>query len=202
MDGASHRSEGTIARAKSVLRLRARAARRAVPPEARAAYARAIADRALTLPELVDAEAVAVYGASPEEADPAVLERALRARGVRVAYPRVAGPRMLTWHWVDDPSSLVAGAFGLREPASGAPVATIAGLDALIVPGIAFDASCNRLGYGGGYYDTLLATHQAPAIGIAFDEQLVDEVPHDERDRPVDVVVTPSRTFRAPTSLP
>lgn len=191
-------------RAKSLLRLRARAARRSVLPEERAAASYAIAERVLNMPELAGATAVALYGASPEEADPAVLESALRQMGVHVAYPRVAGPQALALHWVADPDALAVGAFGLREPRSEAPIASTTDLNAIVVPGVAFDARGNRLGFGGGFYDALLSdTAPLPlTIGIAYDEQVVDAVPHDDRDRPVDVVVTPTRTLRRATSQP
>lgn len=185
-------------RAKSILRLKSRAARRAVLPELRTACAYAIAERVLNLPEIASAAAVMVYGSSEEEVDVGVLEFALRERGTRIAYPRVAGPRELSLHWVDQSTRLVVGSFGLREPAPGAPLARLSELSALIVPGVAFDPAGNRLGFGGGFYDSLLATmDDGPvSIGIAYDEQVVGEVPHDTHDRPMDIVVTPTRTYR------
>lgn len=190
-------------RAKSVLRLRARAARRAVLPELRTAHAYAIAERVLGLPEIASASAVMVYGPSPEEVDVSVLEFALRERGTRIAYPRVAGPHELTLHWVDRETRLVTGSFGLREPAEDAPAVAISALSALIVPGIAFDPEGNRLGFGGGYYDTLLGGREGGplTIGVAYDEQVVSAVPHHTHDRPMDIVVTQTRTYRRADSL-
>lgn len=189
-------------RAKSILRLKARAARRAVFPELRTASAYAIAERVLNLPEVASAAAVMVYGSSPEEVDVGVLEFALRERGTRIAFPRVAGPRELTLHWVDQGVRLVEGTFGLREPAPDAPPAALDDLAVLIVPGVAFDSAGNRLGFGGGFYDTLLATvEECPVtIGVAYDEQMVSEVPHHTHDRPMDIVVTPTRTYRRATT--
>ena len=187
-----------IDRAKSVLRLHARAARRAVLPEERVAHSYAIAERALALPEIASASSALLYGASPEEADPGVLEFALRERGVRVAYPRVAGPRLLTIHWVDSPALLVPGAFGLKEPIEHAPSAHLDQMSVIVVPGVAFDEQGNRLGFGGGFYDSLLgSSHFPPAsIGIAYDEQVFRHIPHEDRDHPVDIVLTPTRTVR------
>lgn len=195
-------SKTELDRAKSMLRLKARAARRSVLPEERAAAAYAIAERVLALPMMPDATAVMLYGASTEEADPRVLEGALRERSVRIAYPRVAGPNLLTLHWVEDSRTLSEGAFGLTEPGADAPPVSLGQVDVIVVPGIAFDEHGNRLGFGGGYYDALLAETEGlpPTVGIAYDEQVFDHVPHDERDRPVDVVITPTRTLVAPTS--
>ena len=193
-----------IARAKSALRLHGRAARRTVLPEMRQAHAYALAERVLALPELARATTALLYGASTEEADPSVLEFALRERGVRIAYPRVAGPYSLSLHWVDSAEVLQPGAFGLLEPLADAPPAPLDQLAVIVVPGIAFDADGNRLGFGGGYYDTLLAGAESPppTVGFAFDEQVVDEVPHEDHDRPLDIVVTPTRTMRRATTTP
>ncbi|MBF4510304.1 MAG: 5-formyltetrahydrofolate cyclo-ligase [Aeromicrobium sp.] len=191
-----------LARAKAILRLKGRAARRAVGPEARHAAAYALAERVLTLPEMDGARSVLLYGSSPEEADPGVLEWALRDNGIRIAYPRVAGPYELMLHWVDDASVLRSGSYGLKEPVADAPRAHLAEIDLVVVPGIAFDARGNRLGFGGGYYDTLLGDgdDRPFSVGFAYDEQVVAEVPHEDRDRPVDVLVTPTRTYRCITN--
>lgn len=188
-------------RTKALVRFKARAARRTVLPEVRTAHAYAIAERMLNLAVITGASAVMLYGASPEEADPGVLEDALRDLGKRIAYPRVAGGHDLTIHWVDDRSALVTGAFGLMQPRDEAPRAVLDEIDVIVVPGVAFDEQGNRLGFGGGYYDTLLSAPGAPpTVGIAYDEQLVQRVPHEERDRPVDVLVTPTRTIRCVTN--
>jgi 5-formyltetrahydrofolate cyclo-ligase len=191
-----------LLRQKSALRLKARAARRAIGPEQRHAAAYALAERVLGLPELAGATAVMLYGASAEEADPGVLEFALRDMGVRIAYPRVAGPYSLSVHWIDSPDVLAPGAFGLSEPDADAPAASLGDISAVVVPGIAFDVHGNRLGFGGGYYDTLLGDSESmpPAIGFAYDEQVFEDVPVSGRDRAVDVVVTPTRTIRPLTT--
>lgn len=198
VDLSAHPFDQDLDRAKAALRVHARAARQAVLPEYRTARAYAVAERILGLPEMAAATAVMLYGASPEEVDVSVLESTLRERGVRIAYPRVAGFRTLSVHWVDDPAVLLRGAFGLLEPPEGTPQTAVSRLSAIIVPGVAFDSEGNRLGSGGGYYDSLLGgPDPVPVtIGVAYDEQIVDMVPHDERDRPTDVVVTPTRVFR------
>jgi len=187
-----------MAEEKAALRAKMRAVRDAIPPEARQAASQAIATRALELPELADTKAVLLYGATPEEADPALLEAGLRARGARIAYPRVAGPRGLSLHWVANSAELVRGAFGIREPAADAAPVRLDEVEAIVVPGVAFALTGYRLGFGGGYYDTLLARTRAdaPTIGIAFDEQVVEGLPHESHDRPVSVIVTPTRVIR------
>lgn len=187
---------------KARLRVTARAARRALGPEVRAHASQSIAERVLALPEIASATAVLLYGASPEEVDTLPLEEALRARGVRIAYPRVAGRYDLELHWLDDRGELVEGSFGLLQPKPDASCALAREIDAIVVPGVAFDERGGRVGYGRGYYDTLLGGEcaEVPAIGVAFDEQVFEQVPCQARDRRVNVLVTPTRTVRCATS--
>jgi 5-formyltetrahydrofolate cyclo-ligase len=98
--------------------------------------------------------------------------------------------------------------YGTMEPSSGeaADVAgeavTLATVDLIIVPGVAFDRRGNRLGMGGGYYDRLLRYDQmlqscvAPSVALAHSCQIVDAVPVDESDEPVDIIVTPDEVIR------
>lgn len=187
-----------IARAKSELRLKSRAARRAVMPELREAASLAVARTVLALPEIEHASAVLAYGAMPEEIDASGIIEALWGRGVRVALPRVKDRRTLELHWHERDRELYTGAYGLREPCEDAPVALPSEIDVLLVPGVAYDTECRRLGLGAGYYDTLLARlpKTTVTIGIAFDEQVVGQVPCGEKDRPVDLLVTPTHVIR------
>lgn len=177
-----------------------RAARVGVRPEARAAAAVAVAERALATARVAGARGVLAYAATSEELDPAPLVAALRARGARVAYPRVAGPGALTLHWCDDESALAPGYCGIAEPSASAAEALPGDLDLVLVPGAAFDPACGRLGMGGGFYDRLLP--QLPpgalAVGLAFDEQMVDRVPSEPHDVRLSAVFTPTRTILPP----
>lgn len=187
------------ARDKALIRSRARLVRGALTPVRRETAAEAVAERALTLPEVVRARAVLAYGATAEELDTEPLLAALRAEGVRVALPRVTGRRALDLHWVEDPGVCVPGSFGIPEPPESCLRAHLDDLDLVLVPGVAFDRTGHRLGYGGGFYDALLAAlpSRAHSVGLAFDEQIVERIPAEEHDRPVDAVVTPSAVYRA-----
>lgn len=184
---------------KHALRARAREARRALTPDERAAAMHAVARLVLALPSVVDARAVLGYAATAEELDPAPVLEELRRRGARVALPRVTGPTRLTLHWVSESDELVAGALGILEPADDAPLAQPRDIDLALVPGVAFDEACNRIGYGGCFYDNLLPLLRPGVlkVGIAFDAQLVDAVPAEDHDVPLDFVVTPRAVFEA-----
>lgn len=87
---------------------------------------------------------------------------------------------------------------GLRMPRGGAPIPPNL-LDLVVVPGLAFDAHGHRLGRGGGYYDRFLGRlrRTAATVGLGFDVQITDEVPVNDRDVSVDIVVTDRRVTHA-----
>ena len=85
--------------------------------------------------------------------------------------------------------------FGILEPTSTENI-EIGEIELVIVPGVAFDASCNRMGRGKGYYDRLLSESVAAKIGVAFSFQIVDKVPVDPHDVPLDMVVTEVDIFK------
>lgn len=183
--------------AKHAARARARAARCALDESTCAAATREITRRLLALPELARARTVLAYAATSEELDPALAVDALRARGVSIALPRVESPGVLGLHVVGDGAALVAGMFGILEPTAEAPRVVAEQVDAVIVPGVAFDENRWRLGYGGGYYDRLLPSlrDDCVRIGIAYDEQVLATIPAEEHDVRVDLIVTPTRVI-------
>lgn len=179
---------------KHRVRTDARAARIALTADERAAAATAVAEHLLGIPGVADARTVFGYAATNEELDPAPALEALLARGARVAYPRVCGPGEMTVHWANA-SDLAPGYCGILEPRSDAETARPEDVDLVLVPGVAFDEQCHRLGMGGGFYDRFLAELHPGAlvIGLAFDEQLVERVPREDHDVRLDLVVTPTR---------
>ena len=88
------------------------------------------------------------------------------------------------------------GAYGIREPKKDPyNELNVEDIDILIVPAVAYDKDCYRLGYGGGFYDRFLENlrKDAVTIGIAFDLQIFDEVPKEAHDAQLDYIVTESR---------
>jgi 5-formyltetrahydrofolate cyclo-ligase len=166
-----------------------RAARAALSSSQRETESSA-AVRALLESDLLNgATSVALFAAMEDEADPAGIESALRKRGVRFAYPRVAGSRLLTFHFAVSEELTPVPPWSIREPSAAMPEAIE--IDVYLVPGLAFTREGDRLGYGRGYYDRVLAGRgEALAIGFAFSCQLVDHLPVESHDQKVDAVVT------------
>jgi 5-formyltetrahydrofolate cyclo-ligase len=125
------------------------------------------------------------------------LIRELLTRGVRVAVPYLgAGEHRLAFSEIHDfGGELVVNPYGIREPArEHLRILPPGAMDAIVMPGCAFDNNGHRLGYGKGCYDRVLGEVRGtvPLVGLAFDEQIVDELPTENHDVPVDVIVTES----------
>lgn len=107
-----------------------------------------------------------------------------------VYFPRVNGSS-LDFYRVNDLEQLKPGKFGVLEPDPNLPKVSNKRIDLFILPGLAFDDSGNRLGYGKGYYDRALDNvPQGKKVGLAYEFQILDSVPVDENDRKVELIVT------------
>ncbi len=189
-------------RAKALLRKRYRALRAALPPASVASRSEAIARHLVALDAWRSARTVAVFASMPHEVDTAPLVAEARARGCRVALPVVPdepGPLRFRVAWEGDVEHpRAAGVWGIEEPTDAAPALAHGELDLVVVPCLAVDPSGHRLGYGRGYYDrTLSLCDRAVTAAVAFDFQLVAEVPAEARDVRVDWVVTDRGAARA-----
>ena len=176
---------------KAIIRREAVARRDALPGAERARAAEAIAAR--PFPVAVARGAI-VSGFSPlkSEISPLPLMRKLADGGAQLALPVVAGkgkPLIMRRWGFGDP--FVSGVWGIREPVAEAPEVDP---DILIVPMLAFDRKGHRVGYGAGYYDmtitALRARKPVAAVGIAYAEQEVAQVPSTPRDARLDLVLT------------
>lgn len=115
--------------------------------------------------------------------------------------PRVANKNM-DFYKINNLEDLITSKFGVSEPIPNPNNIFLLNEDRLkektimIIPGLAFDSMGNRLGYGKGYYDEYLSRDYAKdfiKIAMAYDFQIIDKVPTDEYDVPVDFIVTPSK---------
>lgn len=188
---------------KAMVRGAALARRDALEIDDRLEWDQAIADH-LSVSRLLDGVPgpVAAYWPMRSEADPRPVLVALHERGVATALPamvpRADGPgsEILFRRWVPwEP--IVPGGFGTLVPGPDAPAVQPT---ALIVPLLAFDAGCRRMGYGKGYYDRAITVlrQRGPmlAIGIAYAAQQVQDVPMEAHDEVLDAIVTENGVIR------
>lgn len=158
----------------------------------------AVVERLVALPCVVECECLMAYLALPAEVNVDLLLRARLCSERRVAVPvTVLAERrieVVQLHGLD--GGLIQGPMGIREPEGNLRVPLDPALiDVMVVPGVAFDEFGGRLGYGGGFYDRLWPALRQDAIliGVALEEQVVRELPMEEHDMRVGLLVTPQR---------
>ena len=166
---------------KEEIRRTMRKRRRALTPEKRASSSESICAK---LAALNLHSSVAVYLASPQEIDLSPLILKMLARGVKVVAPRWDGEayELAVLKGLDE-AHLRQGPMGILEPAE-AEIVSPKEVEVWLVPGLAFTRNGKRLGYGGGWYDRLLAdaTKDAVKLGIAHAFQVVDDLPSEAHD--------------------
>lgn len=183
-------------RAKLALRNRMRMVREAIPSSACEARSAEIAKRLLLLEEFDRASTVLAFAPIRNEVRTRSSMQAAWAAGKQVALPRVVEDQLML-RLVDGHTALVEGAFGVSEPPPDSPSVAASEVDFALVPALAVDPRGYRIGYGGGYYDRLIPQlRNARTCVVAYDFQLISEVPELPFDVAVDLVVTDERVIR------
>lgn len=176
---------------KSDLRTRVRELVRAIPPEQRRTFSEQLCAGLRQQPAWQSATSILLFAPLAGEPDvtPLMDERSSRL----TAFPRfnsstgayeACSLRAL--------AELIPGRFGVLEPDAGCPVVPLNQLDLVLVPGLAFDLAGRRLGRGKGFYDRLLAQVRGHKSGVAFEAQIVPEVPEEPHDVRVNSILTPT----------
>jgi 5-formyltetrahydrofolate cyclo-ligase len=187
---------------KDALRREILARRDAQAPDAAARASQAVARRVEALPRFAAAREVLAYLPIRGEVDAGILVKGLLAAGRRVLLPRCRpdAPGELDLGCLACLEDAVPGRYGILEPPAAVCKTPAAfSPDVILVPGVAFDVRGTRLGFGGGYYDRLLALPMARAaltVGLAYAFQVLPQLPAAAWDRPVDVLVTERTTYR------
>ena len=157
------------------------------------------AEKADDVAALFAPKIIAAYWPIRTELDPIPLLKSLMAKGMVACLPVTPQEgQPLSFHQWDGQAELEEGPYGTKQPSPSLPQIDP---DLILAPLLAFDADCWRLGYGGGFYDRTLAAleakgHKAHVIGIAYDEQQVEQVPKGLYDRALSAILTPSRFIK------
>ncbi len=183
---------------KRSLRSQLLAHRRALQHEVWLSSSHAAQHNLLSLEEYANAGCIALYAAAHNETDTRLIMAAAVQAGKRVLYPAVCGHRMVLRH-VERIEELQEGAFGILEPCPTGVDHHADEADLIIVPGVAFDLSGHRIGYGKGFYDRFLQHpgRTAHLVGLCHDFQVVDNpLPVDTHDIPMEIIVTDKRIIQ------
>jgi 5-formyltetrahydrofolate cyclo-ligase len=163
-----------------------------MPEEIRREKSRQICGYLLGAGDYKKASVVMAYLSMPGEVDTTPILLDAWQRGKTVVVPKVLWEqhRMIPVEIRSLETGLTADKMGLRNPTTGEPV-PYEDIELVITPGLGFDRRGNRLGRGGAYYDRFFASPGLRAVkwAAAFSEQIVDAIPHDEKDMPVDALI-------------
>lgn len=174
-----------------------------------------------SLPFWNEKKSVSIYLSMPREVQTRGILEQLFANGKQVFIPKIVGPnsadmRMFPLASLEEADSFPLTKWKIPEPPLEIVMAREDGavtgnIDLVVAPGCAFDADCNRLGHGKGYYDCFLErcfaacdARGAPrpvTVGVCLDEQIVESIPASAHDVPLDYVVSASTLYRNPRAL-
>ncbi len=188
---------------KSHLRIALRRQRQNLSPELVQEDSARIRDRLLRLDRFREARSVMLYLPARGEVDTWPLLDHFWSQGSEILLPRCCetAPGIMEAYAVASREDLGPGCFGLVEPqAMRARKVPAPEPEVILVPALAFDRRGYRLGFGGGYYDRFLPTLACSPllIGPAYAFQILESIPVEPWDRPVEVLVTPDTLLHVP----
>ena len=153
-----------------------------------------IAERFLSLPQLKKAKNILLYYPHKNEVDTRfIIKELIKSKNFNLFLPKVVGNDLIPVK-ITDLSVLKKGYAGIMEPEGER--SSPENIDIVVVPAVAFDLEGHRLGYGKGYYDRFLKKTKALKVGVAYDFQIVDKLPREQHDVPVDLIITPTRLIK------
>jgi 5-formyltetrahydrofolate cyclo-ligase len=156
----------------------------------------AIVRRLLSLPEYARAGSVFCFVGAGAEIDTLPIIEAALAAGKQAAVPLCTGPGLMEPRLIASVRELAPGAYGIPAPPASAP--PLPAPDLAVVPCLACDRRCRRLGRGGGFYDRFLAGFAGTALALCREDFLLEEVPVDSWDIAVGAVVTERAVYWRP----
>lgn len=156
-----------------------------------------IKEKLLDLPEYKSAKTVLFYiSYNSEVFTHDMIKEALKEKRVIVPISNIKNCS-LSLSYLESWDDLKIGSYGILEPRNECiKEALIEDIDLIVIPGVGFDIKGHRMGYGKGYYDRLLQKSKAVHIGLAFDLQIVDMIPSESHDIPVEIIITESRVIK------
>lgn len=180
---------------KDGIRARIRRKRQALSKVERTAKNEGIRARLEAHPLFKKAQHILTYISTEEEVDTHALLRHCLGKKIIVVPTVMMGSRHLKLVEFKKWNDLGKGHYGILEITDKTAPEYTGPLDLILVPGIVFDRNGHRIGYGKGYYDILLQNYPSiPTLGLAYDLQLVDSIPKEPHDTPVQALITETAT--------
>lgn len=155
----------------------------------------AVVKKLLQEPYIIEANIIGITISNKPEVDTILLIEELWQLGKKVAVPKChPKTREMTFYAIESFAQLETVYMHLREPIpEKCELVDANEMDIILVPGVVFDRFGYRIGYGGGYYDRYVLNYKkGKLMSLLFDEQIVNRVPSEEHDCPVDIIVTPT----------
>ena len=177
---------------KDALRLKMREKRRALTTDEVNIKSAKIQVALFSLDCFKSADTVCTFISAFKEPDTVEIIKRLLGDGKKVVVPVTdTNNTTLILSYIENMADLKKGAFGILEPTTVKP-ARESDIDAVLVPGLAFDKNGGRMGFGKGYYDRFLEKTDAVKIALCYDFQLSDQIPTEPHDVPMDIIITES----------
>lgn len=188
----------TVQEEKKALRKEIRAKRKAIPTEMRARLSDKITAKLTCESFFKTEEATLLYASIPEEVQLYGLMKFMLDMGRKIAVPYISNNREMLAVEVKSIADLTFDKYGiLTVTEEKRKVILPEAIGLIVTPGAAFTEKGERLGMGGGYYDDFFRKNNPPAyrVALAFDMQILDKIPTEERDEKVNCIITESRTI-------
>lgn len=181
---------------RSALRRQALSRRASLSPDRCLEWSRLVQARALQFPQYASADCVVLYSPVQNEVDTGQIRDHALLEGKKVFYPKLGVPDEPAFARVSSAADFRPGRFGVPEPTGEILLSPgdRGGL-AVFVPGVLFDRCGHRLGRGGGWYDRALESlgHDGVLIGLAYENQIIDDLPTESWDQKVHFIITEDR---------
>lgn len=158
---------------------------------------RKLAENLLQQPAIIEATSIAITLSNKPEVDTSFIIEQLWKMNKKVVVPKCKIPeRAMQFYEIETFAQTERAYKNILEPIPELcePVDKVQ-IDVIVVPGVVFDEKGYRVGFGGGYYDRYLKGYMGTTIALAFDEQLINEVPRESHDLPVHIIVGENKTI-------
>jgi len=182
---------------KEILRKEIKEKRKKQSKEEQRKKSKEIKEKLFNLKEYKEAKTILIYVSYNSEVfTHEMIKEALNNKNVVVPISNTKN-NTLSLSILESWNDLESSSYGILEPKKDKiKEIPIDEIDLIIVPGVAFDIRGNRMGHGKGYYDKLLEKTKLITIGLAFEFQLVNKIPTEKHDKPVNIIITEKRIIK------